>query len=377
MSFTKKDSELCVLGSILADPKCFNYVQQELATTDFLTENHRAIYEAFRNIKERNEPIEPVTLANELKANKLFERIGGGQYIGELIESSPGSASIKYHVKEVKEAAIQQSLHIAFHRGIDGLKGGESSNKIIGDIALESDRLRNYLQKDTDYMGAQELLDKEFEKGTDVIGNGILPNGGGLILAGESGIGKSILRTEIGIHLAMGWELWGLPVTRAWKVLIVQFENPEPTEQYRLRQMMRGFNITNLKGNLRFSNPTIRINLTLKTERPKALALVQNSGADVVIFDPLSSIHSSEADKKYFTHGVVVEDILGNPEKIAEILGGLGGEVGKQAELIDAIMKDLVCGLRTAKSYIKNAIGKTIQENKEENSKFTGYSLID
>ena len=52
----------------------------------------------------------------------------------------------------------------------------------------------------------------EFKKQEEVIGKGILPKGGNLILVGESGVGKSMMTLEISIHMAMGWGLYDLPI---------------------------------------------------------------------------------------------------------------------------------------------------------------------
>jgi KaiC/GvpD/RAD55 family RecA-like ATPase len=139
---------------------------------------------------------------------------------------------------------------------------------------------------------ASILLRKEYPKEQEIIANGVLPKGGGLIVAGESGEGKSVLRSEAAVHLVMGWELWGMEIPTARRVLIFQFENTEATEAYRLKKMLLGLEITDFPDNLFYSDPTIRLDLGKDKDRVKALEIIKESGAQVVIYDPLTSLHS-------------------------------------------------------------------------------------
>lgn len=139
---------------------------------------------------------------------------------------------------------------------------------------------------------AFQLLTNDYSSTPEIIERGILPKGAGMILAGESGSGKSILRSEMALHLALGWDFLDWPIPKARRVLICQFENTERTEAYRLKAMARGMGITNLADNLTYSDPTIRLDLRKKRDIGKALSIVEEAQAEVVIFDPLSSIHN-------------------------------------------------------------------------------------
>jgi hypothetical protein len=69
-------------------------------------------------------------------------------------------------------------------------------------------------------------------------------------------------------------------------------KNPESTEAYRLKKMVEGLGITNLPDRISFSDPTIRFDLGLKRDQARALNIVKEARADVVIYDPLTSLHS-------------------------------------------------------------------------------------
>ena len=165
-------------------------------------------------------------------------------------------------------------------------------NEYIRDHGIDAFKCLVEEQTPRRVIPASILLRKEYPKEQEIIGKGILPKGGGMILAGESGEGKSLIRTELAVHLAMGWSIWDLEIPTARRVFIFSFENPEATEAYRLKKMLRGLQIANFPDHLSFSDPTIRLDLNLKRDRAKALEIVQESGANVVIYDPLTSLHS-------------------------------------------------------------------------------------
>jgi hypothetical protein len=163
---------------------------------------------------------------------------------------------------------------------------------------------------------ASILLRKEYPREQEIIAHGILPKGGGLILAGESGEGKSLLRTELAIHLVMGWDLWGMEIPTARRVFIFQFENTEGSEAYRLKKMLQGLEITDFPDNLLYSDPTIRLDLGKDRDRGKAMEIIRESGAQVIIYDPLTSLHSVNENDN-----VQMRKILDNVTEINRKLG--------------------------------------------------------
>ena len=146
----------------------------------------------------------------------------------------------------------------------------------------------------SNFLSADELLAAAYERKTPIISRGIMPANSHIIISGESGIGKSLLRLELALHLVMGWEWLGFEIPTARKVSIFQFENTEYMEQTRLRRMCVGLEISALpKGRLSYVDRKNRINLTLKKDRKKLLELVQQSEAEVIIYDCLSNLHTA------------------------------------------------------------------------------------
>lgn len=140
---------------------------------------------------------------------------------------------------------------------------------------------------------AEEIINATYEKYTDIVAKGLLPAGGQMIISGSAGIGKSLLRMEFAIHLVMGWTWLGFEIPTSRKVCIFQYENTPAMEQTRLKKMCFGLGIRELsKGNFTFCDRRNRIDLTLKRDRQRLHELVQESEAEVIMFDCLSNLHS-------------------------------------------------------------------------------------
>ncbi|MBN2417464.1 replicative DNA helicase [bacterium] len=95
------DAEMAVLGSIMIDNDAFGKVIEILEPACFYRTAHRRIYAAALTLYERNEPIDLVTLSEELKRVKLLEEVGGTYYLTELTETVPSAANVEHHANIV------------------------------------------------------------------------------------------------------------------------------------------------------------------------------------------------------------------------------------------------------------------------------------
>lgn len=156
------------------------------------------------------------------------------------------------------------------------------------------------------YMTAGELYEKDFSKQPDLIYGGILPATGHMLIAGESGVGKSLLRMELAIHLAMGIDWLGFKIPKRHRVAIFQYENTKRQEQYRLSKMLKGLGIAinEVRDNIFWMNRD-RLNLANITDRNKLESMVKQSGCDVMIYDCLSNMHQEDENKNIKLRAVV------------------------------------------------------------------------
>ncbi|RLA84468.1 MAG: replicative DNA helicase, partial [Deltaproteobacteria bacterium] len=104
------EAEQSVLGGVLIDNNVINKVLEILREEDFYREAHQRIFSAMISLYERNEPLDLITLTNELKKRKLLEQVGGASYLAQLVDAVPTAANTVYYAKIVKEKSLLRKL---------------------------------------------------------------------------------------------------------------------------------------------------------------------------------------------------------------------------------------------------------------------------
>jgi len=189
--------------------------------------------------------------------------------------------------------------------------GADKAVKTLRDLVTKAKKH----EKESEFITVEDLNDIEFPKMSNLIGSGILIDRGQLIIAGEGGVGKSMVRLEMAIHLAMGMDWLGFSIPSAKKVVICQYENGPRTEQSRLRLMMQGKGINRIpKHNLVWMKQSRenRPDLTKIKDVERMIDVLGPQKPDVLIWDCLSNIHSTNENDN-----VKMRNVLDNISDIA------------------------------------------------------------
>ncbi len=105
------EAEQVVLGSAILEPEgTIPILVQKLAPEYFYQRRHRVIFRAIRELFDRGEPADIVSLANRLEERGEMERAGGRMYLNELIDRVATTASLEYYAEIVKKKATLRSL---------------------------------------------------------------------------------------------------------------------------------------------------------------------------------------------------------------------------------------------------------------------------
>lgn len=104
------EAEKCVLGAILINNQAFNQAAEVIDSSDFFRDAHRRIFEKMIALTDRSEPVDLVTLNDELGRSNELEGVGGPAYISGLTDGVPRSANVEYYAKIVKEKATLRRL---------------------------------------------------------------------------------------------------------------------------------------------------------------------------------------------------------------------------------------------------------------------------
>lgn len=104
------EAEEAVLGGILLNNDAINIAIERLRPEDFYRSAHRSIFAAMCLLTDKREPIDIVTLANELKANNELERIGGMEALSSLASAVPSAANLPYYARVVREMSLRRRI---------------------------------------------------------------------------------------------------------------------------------------------------------------------------------------------------------------------------------------------------------------------------
>ena len=104
------DAEQAVLGSMLTDKDAVNAAIETLKEDAFYRDDNRVIYQAIVNLYSKSEPIDIITLKDELESMDKFEQVGGYEYLASLPDKVPTTANVQKYIKIVEEKSILRSL---------------------------------------------------------------------------------------------------------------------------------------------------------------------------------------------------------------------------------------------------------------------------
>ncbi len=105
-----EDAEKSVLGSILLDKDALFEVLEFLKADDFYNAMHKEIYDAVVELYRKNEPVDTLTVSEELKKRKTLEMVGGRAYIALLSTVVPTTSNAAQYGKIVTEKAVLRRL---------------------------------------------------------------------------------------------------------------------------------------------------------------------------------------------------------------------------------------------------------------------------
>ncbi len=148
------DVEMAVLGAMFLDRDAVNLAAENLTESYFYKASHRKIFSAMMELFEKDAEIDPISVADVLKRRNQFEEIGGHVYLTEIVNSTPTSANIQYHLDIIKEKALTRML---IH----------TCEAIINDAYSEDQTIDELL--DTAERRIFDISEKRLKKGFDVI----------------------------------------------------------------------------------------------------------------------------------------------------------------------------------------------------------------
>ncbi len=104
------DAERAVIGAMLVSETAVSAVAEALAAEDFYSETHRVLYRAMMRLYSKGDPIDQLTLLDELRGMGELDRIGGRPYVFQLVESVPTASNAARYAEIVRGKALLRAV---------------------------------------------------------------------------------------------------------------------------------------------------------------------------------------------------------------------------------------------------------------------------
>jgi replicative DNA helicase len=215
------EAEESVLGAMMISPGAIGAVSEILDAGDFYRESHAKMYRAALALYAKGEPVDAITLVDELEERGELGDVGGRVRVHELAALVPATANAAHYAKIVREMATLRGLiraggeiaRLGWERPGDAVDLVDRAEGVIFDLSQQ--------RVTTEFSHIETLLKESFERitalyeaGADVTGtpsgfrdldritSGFQP-GNLIIVAGRPSMGKSALVLCMAANLAV------------------------------------------------------------------------------------------------------------------------------------------------------------------------------
>src|SRR4051794_12917810 len=215
------EAEESVLGAMMLSPGAIGAVSEILDAGDFYRESHAKIYRAALGLYAKGEPVDAITLVDELEERSELEDVGGRVRVHELAALVPATANAAHYARIVREMATLRGLiraggeiaRLGWERPGDAIDLVDRAEGVIFDLSQQ--------RVATEFSHIETLLKESFERitalyeaGADVTGtpsgfrdldritSGFQP-GNLIIIAARPSMGKSALALCMAANLAV------------------------------------------------------------------------------------------------------------------------------------------------------------------------------
>ncbi|NLO97112.1 MAG: replicative DNA helicase [Peptococcaceae bacterium] len=126
------EAEQAVLGALMLDTQKSSIVFEFLRPEDFYRDIHKSIYQVIKDIYERGDPVDLVTVAESLSQAGKLESIGGIGTISQIANSVPSAANVDHYARIVAEKSLfRQLIKMATYLEEKGYEANEEAASLL------------------------------------------------------------------------------------------------------------------------------------------------------------------------------------------------------------------------------------------------------
>jgi replicative DNA helicase len=215
------EAEESVLGAMMISPGAIGAVSEIVDASDFYRESHAKIYRAALALYAKGEPVDAITLTDELEERSELEDVGGRVRLHELAALVPATANAAHYARIVRETATLRGLiraggeisRLGWDRPGEAVDLVDRAEQILFDLSQQR-VTGEFTHIDALLKESFERITSLYEAGVDVTGtpsgyrdldrltSGFQP-GNLIIIAARPSMGKSALALCMAANIAV------------------------------------------------------------------------------------------------------------------------------------------------------------------------------
>jgi len=167
------EAEESVLGAMMISPGAIGAVSEIVDAGDFYRESHAKIYRAALALYAKGEPVDAITLTDELEERGELDAVGGRVRLHELAALVPATANAAHYARIVHETATLRGL---IRAGGEIARLGWERPGETGDLVDQAEQILYDLSQQRvtgEWSEIEELLKESFERITTLYESGV------------------------------------------------------------------------------------------------------------------------------------------------------------------------------------------------------------
>jgi hypothetical protein len=290
-----RHAETMVLGAMMVSPAACGQALSMLVGSDFYRPDHQTIFETIAALYEDRQPTEANAVLTRLQAHGVLAKVGGGNYLVELVGLGQTPSNAAYYATQVADYAQRRALIVAGTRIVQRAfaYGDDTADELTGwaaeQVAAVAAGTGDSLEDD----GLDEAALCGEPPAYDWLIPGLLERGDRLILTGSEGMGKSTLTRQLAVQAAAGIHPFTAKRSTGVRVMVVDCENGERTSRRRYNPLLLAARDAGkpVGGRLKVHLETQGLDLTQRSGAGWLLRRVERFKPDLLVIGPLYRLH--------------------------------------------------------------------------------------
>ena len=312
------EAEQSVLGSILIDHSMLGLVEGIVSPADFYRSQHADIYAGALALHGQHEPIDLVTLGDELRRRGRLEAVGGPAYLAHLMNSVPTAVHAGAYARIVATRALSRRTiaaagriaAVGYEEATDPEQLLDRLQDIVGGIVRSWSALRSAPLATATIVSAPEFLAEDERVGSEQLIEGLLPPTGVAVIASPPKSAKTVLAFQVGLAVAArSAGVLGRRIGRHGPVLIIEEEGGRDRLRDRLRRQVTALELEDAPADLHFA-----LFEKVRIDEPASWALiraeVERLRPVLVVLDPFSYLHGQDENENWAMNAKVMRPLV-------------------------------------------------------------------